>query len=199
MCQRMPSNKSMAQQTIAPGETFPHFHTDLPCFPNLEHPAFESPRVGCEEPGCTRHFKTKKNLKRHMKSHLGKKLYHCGVPECDRVFSRSDALQVHCKKIHDPQNGRGHHSTEAMHQTHNQATALSQTGQQSILFFCSVCNKGFSRRSPLRVHSRSHTGEKPFWCSYAGCGKTFSIGSNAKRHEKNVHLSKHQIKAAVVS
>lgn len=54
-------------------------------------------------------------------------------------------------------------------------------------YICRVCNKAFSRPSSLRIHSHSHTGEKPFRCTHAGCGKSFSVRSNMKRHERGCH------------
>jgi uncharacterized Zn-finger protein len=54
-------------------------------------------------------------------------------------------------------------------------------------YVCQTCNKAFSRPSSLRIHTHSHTGEKPFKCSHAGCGKAFSVRSNMKRHERGCH------------
>lgn len=52
---------------------------------------------------------------------------------------------------------------------------------------CPTCRKAFSRPSSLKIHTYSHTGEKPFKCKYDGCGKFFSVRSNMKRHEKGCH------------
>ncbi|PTB64726.1 hypothetical protein BBK36DRAFT_1160892 [Trichoderma citrinoviride] len=54
-------------------------------------------------------------------------------------------------------------------------------------YICQTCNKAFSRPSSLRIHSHSHTGEKPFKCPHSGCGKAFSVRSNMKRHERGCH------------
>lgn len=55
-------------------------------------------------------------------------------------------------------------------------------------YVCGSCNKAFSRPSSLRIHSHSHTGEKPFKCTRKGCGKAFSVRSNMKRHERGCHV-----------
>ena len=64
------------------------------------------------------------------------------------------------------------------------SSALTPTHDRYI---CQTCNKAFSRPSSLRIHSYSHSGEKPFKCAHAGCGKAFSVRSNMKRHERGCH------------
>ncbi|ODA83148.1 hypothetical protein RJ55_01658 [Drechmeria coniospora] len=66
------------------------------------------------------------------------------------------------------------------------AHAISPSPSQDR-YVCQTCSKAFSRPSSLRIHSHSHTGEKPFRCPYAGCGKAFSVRSNMKRHERGCH------------
>ncbi|CAG8521872.1 6047_t:CDS:2 [Scutellospora calospora] len=61
-----------------------------------------------------------------------------------------------------------------------------QTSQSSSScvnrYQCPYCSKRFSRPSSLRIHTYSHTGEKPFVCSEPGCGRKFSVQSNMRRH-----------------
>jgi uncharacterized Zn-finger protein len=132
----------------------------------------KSPRVECEEPGCPKSFKSRQNMRRHMKNHSEKE-YLCGVRGCRRAFSRNDVLRGHYKAVHGQQEG---HSTR-----------FPDTSPDSKPHVCSECRRVFRHPSALRNHFRSHTGDKPFTCSYVGCGETFSWRQNALRHERKVH------------
>ncbi|KMP09401.1 hypothetical protein CIHG_06290 [Coccidioides immitis H538.4] len=66
-------------------------------------------------------------------------------------------------------------------------------------YICRICHKAFSRPSSLRIHSHSHTGEKPFRCPHAGCGKAFSVRSNMKRHERGCHPGRSAPPSALVN
>ncbi|KAL2158421.1 hypothetical protein VTH06DRAFT_4469 [Thermothelomyces fergusii] len=66
-------------------------------------------------------------------------------------------------------------------------SASASFPQSQDRYICQTCNKAFSRPSSLRIHSHSHTGEKPFKCPFPGCGKAFSVRSNMKRHERGCH------------
>jgi hypothetical protein len=76
-------------------------------------------------------------------------------------------------------------------QHHHYISTSSQSAfpQSQDRYICSTCNKAFSRPSSLRIHSHSHTGEKPYKCPQPGCGKAFSVRSNMKRHERGCHAA----------
>ncbi|KAI9701292.1 MAG: hypothetical protein M1836_001962 [Candelina mexicana] len=73
------------------------------------------------------------------------------------------------------------------HHHYISASAQADFPQSQDRYICQTCTKAFSRPSSLRIHSHSHTGEKPFKCPHQGCGKAFSVRSNMKRHERGCH------------
>ncbi|EPS97713.1 hypothetical protein FOMPIDRAFT_1061694 [Fomitopsis schrenkii] len=62
--------------------------------------------------------------------------------------------------------------------------AVAPERSAAARYECSYCHKGFTRPSSLKIHLNTHTGERPFTCPHPGCGRSFSVQSNMRRHAR---------------
>lgn len=53
---------------------------------------------------------------------------------------------------------------------------------------CEYCGKFFNKHY-ISSHRRSHTGVRPYKCSFVGCNRTFTQTSSRNVHEKRIHNS----------
>ncbi|EWC48443.1 hypothetical protein DRE_02212 [Drechslerella stenobrocha 248] len=69
-----------------------------------EHIGTRRAKYACEWDDCTRKGMSHASgyaLKAHMRSHTREKPFYCTLPECDRSFTRSDALAKHMRTVHE--------------------------------------------------------------------------------------------------
>ncbi|KAF3483254.1 zinc finger protein [Arthroderma uncinatum] len=69
-----------------------------------EHIGSRQKKYLCEWGDCARKGQAHASgyaLRAHMRSHTKEKPFYCALPECDRSFTRSDALSKHMRTVHD--------------------------------------------------------------------------------------------------
>lgn len=100
-----------------------HIHTD--------HIGQRQKKYSCEWEGCSRKSMPHASgyaLKAHMRSHTREKPFYCQLPECDRCFTRSDALAKHMRTVHETEALR---PSDPVPKGHSEATTRGAGGAGS--------------------------------------------------------------------
>ncbi|XP_050364518.1 transcription factor IIIA isoform X3 [Argentina anserina] len=143
----------------------------------------------CQEPGCGKAFPFASKLRKHEDSHvkLDSVEAFCSEPDCMKYFSNKQCLQDHIQSCHT------HITCEICGKKEWKKNIKShlrthEEGASSLEIKCDYegCLHTFSKKSNLLQHVKAlHLQQKPFACSFSGCGKTFSYKHVRDKHEKS--------------
>lgn len=117
----------------------------------------------CEE--CHQRYLTLASLNAHMIKHAGIKSHLCNF--CGASFLNKGQLKVHVRM----------HTGERPYKCNVSSGHLAEVLRIGIDFFVfffefQQCDKAFAHRESLITHSTTHSGIKPYYCSY--CQSRFS-------------------------
>ncbi|KAF2622131.1 hypothetical protein BU25DRAFT_452232 [Macroventuria anomochaeta] len=124
-----------------------HLHDD--------HIGTRQKKYSCEWSDCTRKgipHASGYALRAHMRSHTREKPFYCTLPECDRSFTRSDALAKHMRTVHETEALRPsdpvpkHHSSNPSNKFQRIRLVLSNEAKRPS------DSKGSTPASPSSLH-----------------------------------------------
>lgn len=140
---------------------------------------------------CSRIFPTQSKLSRHFTMFHAVKLFKCS--RCDSEFAHEKSLKKHkkmkkCRKAPNetinsppPETALSENLAKPLLMAKtNVLHRILPTFNKKYKFVCSFCPRAFGTAWQLSVHTRLHTGERPYSCSY--CGERFIRKDYVQRH-----------------
>ncbi|CAG9857600.1 unnamed protein product [Phyllotreta striolata] len=110
---------------------------------------------------CEKRFASGNDLRKHIRTHTDERPYAC--QHCPLAFRQAGSLKNHVACKH----------RAALDSTNENAEA-----QRS--FVCAYCAKSFPVKDRLKLHLRTHTGDRPYECPH--CQKRFARGGQLIQH-----------------
>lgn len=179
--------------------------------------SFTYDKFDCQIKGCAKSYKSKLDLRRHIKEVHDEETFDC--PFCELKYTRKPTLRDHIKSKHQDEYQQWHKENkfvpEKEFRCQIEGCAKSYNKKKLLLvhikekhdgktFNCPFCGSKHKQKPLLCDHIRSRhrdeyqqwlkddklVPEKEFRCQIENCGKSYAHKSDLRRHIRGVHDGK---------
>ncbi|CRK92170.1 CLUMA_CG005721, isoform A [Clunio marinus] len=138
---------------------------------------------------CGFEASTNQSLGCHMRSKHTEKKFKCAI--CPRAFVNSTSYRIHQSSHNNKYNYEcltcyRKFKTSSSLVRHNRLHKPEKLEEIKKKYGCEYCGKQFLGSYALNRHIYTHTGVKPFVCSFDGCGKAFP-----EKYKLEMHIKAH--------
>merc|ERR1712048_1144369 len=139
------------------------------------------------------------SVQKEMKREIKEEPHICHWMGCSKPFDTIDILVEHIQKDHLEKDGKREliclwdgcsRGKKPFKASYMLRIHMrSHSGEKPCVCPFPNCGKRYSRHENLKTHIRSHTHERPYQCTYPGCLKTFTNASDRAKHQNRTHQS----------